>query len=191
MSKSDCPEAIKNCHPIFLKLVNPQVRDTLTTDINALTSLFDDVEELDDESIVWNDLTTWVIFPEVYNALSSFLGPDTVVPEVAQFLRYFKCNGLTYATSYKHTGNSCVMLKSTKNTQPVAARIEYVFHLRLATAVQTFVAFRRYRRASISADPFLCFPVLQAQVLSDELGAIEISEPAQIISHFAYLPSSN
>ena len=77
-SKSECPEAIKNCHSIFLKLVNPQVRDTLTTDINALTSLFDNVEELDDDSIAWNDLTTQVIFPEVHDALSSFLGPDTV-----------------------------------------------------------------------------------------------------------------
>lgn len=26
-------------------------------------------------------------------------------------------------------------------------------------------------------------------MLSDELGTIEISEPAQIISHFAYLPT--
>ena len=66
MSKSECPQALKNCQSIFLKLVNLQVRDTLMMDINALTSLFDDVEELDDDTVVWNEQTTWVIFPEVH-----------------------------------------------------------------------------------------------------------------------------
>src|SRR5271155_540157 len=85
MSKSECPEALKNCHPVFLKLVNPQVRDTLTTDINALTSLFDDVEELDDDTIVWNEQMTQVIFPEVRQGLSAFLEQGIVVPQTAPF----------------------------------------------------------------------------------------------------------
>ena len=187
MSKSECPEALKNCHPVFLKLVNPQVRDTLTTDINALTSLFDDVEELHDDTIVWNDQTTQ-IFPEVRQALSSFLGQAIMVPQAAQFLTHLKRDGLTYGTSYKHAGNSRIMLKSSRNALPIAARIEYIFQLCLSASVKTFVAFRRYQRASISADPFSCFPVLQGQVLGDKLGTIEITEPAQLTCHFGYLP---
>ena len=112
MSKSECSQALKNCHPTFLKLVNPQVCDTLTTDINALTLLFDDVEELDDDTVVWNEQTTWVIFPEVHQALSAFLEQGIVVPQTAQFLTHFKRDGLTYGTSYKHAGNSRIMLRS-------------------------------------------------------------------------------
>ena len=188
MSKSECPEALKNCHPVFLKLVNPQVRDTLTADINALTTLFDDVEDLDDDTIVWNEQTTQAIFPEVRQALSAFLEQGIVVPQTAQFLTHFKRDGLTYGTSYKHAGNSCIMLKSPENVLPIAARIEYIFQLRFSTSVKTFIAFRRYQRGSIPTNPFSCFPTLQAQVLGDELGTIEITEPAQLTCHFAYLP---
>ena len=189
MSKSECPEALKNCHPVFLKLVNPQVRDILTTDINALTSLFDDVEELDDDTIVWNEQTTRVIFPEVQQALSAFLEQGIVVPQTAQFLMHFKHDGLTYGTSYKHAGNSRIMLKSPENVLPIAARIEYIFQLRFSASVKTFIAFRRYQRGSIPTNPFSCFPILEAQVLGNELGTIKITEPAQLICHFGYLPT--
>ena len=188
MSKSECPQALKNCHPIFLKLVNPQVRDTLTTDINALTSLFDDVEELDDDTVVWNEQTTRLIFPEVRQALSAFLEQGIVVPQTAQFLTHFKRDGLTYSTSYKHAGNSRIMLRSPENVLPIAAQIEYIFQLRFLTSIKTFTAFRRYQRGSIPTNLFSCFPILQAQVLGNELGTIEITEPAQLISHFGYLP---
>ena len=145
MSKSECPQALKNCQPVFLKLVNPQVHDTLTTDINALTSLFDDIEELDDDTVVWNEQMTWVIFPEVHQALSVFLEQGIVVPQTAQFLTHLKCDGLTYGTSYKHAGNSRIMLRSPESVLPIAAQIEYIFQLRFLTSVKTFIAFRRYQ----------------------------------------------
>lgn len=189
MTKSECPEALKNCHPFFIKLVNPAVRDTLTTDINTLTSLFDDIDELDDDTIIWDDKATRAIPPEVHEAISSFIGPEVVVPRVAQFLPHFKRDSLTYAASYKHAGNSRVMLKSTGNVLPVPARIEYIVQLRLSMSARTLVAFRPYRQSSILPDAFSCFPVLQASILSDELGPIEITEPAQIACHFAYLPT--
>src|ERR1700678_3621062 len=151
---------LNNCHPILLKLVNPQVRDTLTTDINTLTSLFNNVEELDDDTVVWNEQTTRLIFPEVRQALSAFLEQGIVVPQTAQFLTHFKCDGLTYSTSYKHAGNSRIMLTSPENVLPIAAPIEFIFQLRFLTSIKTFTAFRRYQRGSIPTNLFSCFPRL-------------------------------
>src|SRR6202522_4099333 len=108
--------------------------------------------------------------------------------QTAQFLTHFKRDGLTYSTSYKHAGNSGIMLRSPENVLPIAAQIEYIFQLRFLTSIKTFTAFRRYQRGSIPTNLFSCFPILQAQVLGNELGTIKITEPAQLISHFGYLP---
>src|ERR1700678_676724 len=40
--KSECPKIIQNCQPIFQRLVDPQLRDTLQTDMQILSSLTED-----------------------------------------------------------------------------------------------------------------------------------------------------
>ena len=79
------------------------------------------------------------------------------------------------------------MLRSPESVLPIAAQIEYIFQLHFLTSVKTFIAFWRYQQGSISTNIFLYFPILQAQVLGNELGTIKIMEPAQLISHFGYL----
>ena len=124
----------------------------------------------------------------IHQALSAFLEQGIVVPQTAQFLTHLKCDGLTYGTSYKHAGNSRIMLRSPESVLPIAAQIEYIFQLRFLTSVKTFITFRQYQRGSIPTNLFSCFPILQAQVLGNELGTIKIMEPAELISHFGYLP---
>ena len=55
-SKLGCPEVIQNCQLIFQKMVDPQLRGTLTTDIRSISSLFED-ENGDDDTVFWNDRT--------------------------------------------------------------------------------------------------------------------------------------
>jgi len=50
--KSGCPEAIQHCKVFFDKLLNPQVRDSLVTDIHSISAVEDDCfgEDLDEQN---------------------------------------------------------------------------------------------------------------------------------------------
>ena len=59
--KSQCSEVIQNCHSIFWKFTNPQLHDTLQTNMPVLSSLTEgghDDDDDDDNSIMdWDDRT--------------------------------------------------------------------------------------------------------------------------------------
>src|SRR5271156_216699 len=84
--KSQCPEVIQNCQPMFQKLVDPQLRDTLQTDMWMLSSLTEDGDgdEYDDNAINWNERTAHPIPTDLCAALARF---NSKSPRMAQFLR--------------------------------------------------------------------------------------------------------
>jgi hypothetical protein len=45
MLRDGCPQAIRNCSGHFSKLIDPQVRNTLLTDIARFLSLDEEVDE--------------------------------------------------------------------------------------------------------------------------------------------------
>src|ERR1700678_231691 len=94
--KSECPEIIQNCQPIFQRLVDPQLRDTLQTDMQILSSLTEDgdADEYDDNTINCNEQTARPIPKDLSTALARF---HCELPRTAQFLLRVKINGLVYS----------------------------------------------------------------------------------------------
>ena len=184
--KSQCPEVIQNCQPMFQKLVNPRLRDSLQTDMRVLSSLIeggDDDDDGDDGYCVMNERTVRDIPRDLHNALTRFHSEST---RTAQFLTHMTINGLIYTVTSKHQGNSCVLLKSKGQTQ-VPARIQTIFQINVLESVQTLIAIRRHLPARLCHDPFSRFPILCARVWETQLGELEIIRPDEVVSHFACL----
>jgi hypothetical protein len=189
MLKPECPEVVRNCVPIFKKLVDPERRSTLLTDIHTLSSRLeddeDDDEDDDDDTIVtaWNDRTAQTIPMKLIQGL-----PHVQLPNKAQFLSNLTVNGLRYTVSSKHQGNSCVLFKTPDSAQVVAAQIEFILQIQVSGPIQTLIIIRRHLAANILHDPCLRFPVLRAKFYSSELDHLEIINAAQITSHYAFFP---
>ena len=189
--KSQSPEVIQNCQPMFQKLVNPQLRDSLQTDMQMLSSLVEGGDDDndgdgdgDDGAMNWNEWTTEPIPRDLRTALSRFHSGSIYT---AHFLTQLTINGLVYTPTSKHLGNSCILLKSQAQTQ-VPARIQRIFQIHLLDSVQTLIAIQRHQPARLRHDPFLRFPILRARVWGVQLGELEIIQPDQVFSHFACLP---
>ena len=105
-----------------MKMVDPQLRGTLTTDIRSFSFLFEDNEE-DDEMVLWNDRTARPIPQELQAALSRC---SQVSARTAQFLLNITVNGLLYAPYQKHRGNSCILFAQSQD-KLVPAWIETIF----------------------------------------------------------------
>jgi hypothetical protein len=185
-SKLGCPEAIQNCQLIFQKMVDPQLRGTLTTDIRSISSLFEDDDE-DDDGAFWNGRTARPIPQELQAAL---IRCGYVLARTAQFLPNIAINGLMYAPYRKHRGNSCILFAQSHD-KLVPARIETVFQIELANSIQTLIAVRRHLPSQVTHDPFLQFPILQARLWASQVADLEIIQPRQVSSHFACLSMSD
>jgi hypothetical protein len=187
--KSQCPEVIQNCQSMFQKLVDPQLRHTLQTDMQVLSSLTEGGhDDTDDEDIMnWDDQTTRPIPRDLQIALTRFHSKSI---RMAQFLPNVKINGLVYTPTSKHEGNSCVLLKpeSQRDRNLVPARIQTIFRIPLLESVQTLIAIRRHQPSQLPHDPFSQFPVLRARLWGAQLGDLEIIQLDQVFSHFACLP---
>ena len=67
MLKEGCPLAIKNCSGLFAKLIDPQVHNTLLTDIAQFLSL---EEEADEPAVITGRITAIVEGP--YGVLQTY-----------------------------------------------------------------------------------------------------------------------
>jgi len=170
---------------MFKKLVDPERRSTLLTDIHTLPSCLEDEDDDDDDTIVtaWNDRTAQTIPMELIQGL-----PHVQLPKKAQFLSNLTINGLRYTVSSKHQGNSCVLFKTLDSAQVVAAQIEFMLQIQVSGSMQTLIIIRRHLTANILHNPCLRFPVLRAKFYSSELDHLEIIDTAQITSHYAFFP---
>lgn len=165
---------------MFRKLVNPQVRNTLVTDMLSFSYPADDTEE---ETHPYEDDTQASVPPILNSSLTMFLG--FTPPRHANFLSHFMADGITYSVSSKHLGNSCVLIVTGSENEPVPARIDYIFQVYVQDSLQTLVAVRRHKPTENLSDPFLQYPILQVRMWSKQFHHTEIIKTNAIKSHFA------
>lgn len=185
LKKTGCPEVIQHSEFIFSKLVEPQIRDTLTTNIRTLSVLLngEDNDEITDGPVERVSQT----LPADLRSAFTLAGMDTA--SRSHLLPNFLINGLSYSISSKHAGNSCVMFAPADGQQLVPARIIYIVQIMDSGTLSTYLAVRRHKPVDGISDPYLRFPVLRTQLWDSQLNdGMEILIPTQISSHFACLP---
>ncbi|CAA7270442.1 unnamed protein product [Cyclocybe aegerita] len=189
--KASCLEIIQNCQPMFQKMTNLNVRDALVPDMRAFASIMEPSAEGDNP--VWADLTKRSIPEDLSLALAEFLEGPT--PSEAHFLSHLSIDGVNYATSSKHAGNSCVLLHHPHNYKSRniecldAAQIKYIVQVSSGdNSIQTYIGLSRYLHADVVHDPYSRFPAFPARLSSRKLGVLEIATPDQLFNHFACLP---
>jgi len=182
LTKTNCPQAIKQCQPMFQKLLNPQVRDTLITDMLSLSTALQDTENAVavDSS---NECNSHPIPQSIYEALVTSL--RITPPRYADFLSHLTIGGITYTVSSKHLGNSHVLLALNESEDLVPARIDHILQLRIGDAVKTLIVVRRHERSQVPCDPFLRYPIVRAKMWSTQLKEFEIVAIDAIRSHYA------
>lgn len=185
--KSGCPEVILNSQPFFEKLVNPQIRSTLLTDMHTILAMPEEDDD-DDANVIWNDRTARPL-PADLSAQLSLILPNSNFERQAQFLHNVKVNGLTYSTARKHAGNSCILFKAKADpTLIIPGRIIQIFQILVLDCVHTYLVVRQHIQANNVEDPYIHFPILRARLYEAQLGDLQIISPNQITSHFACLP---
>ena len=175
--KEGCPPAIKNCARHFSKLIDPQVHNTLLTDIARFLSL---EEEADDPVSLTGRMTTIAEGP--YKALQSHFQGTQGTPLRAKVLTFYTLNYLTFSTFIRHKGNSFILVRHPL-LPSIPAQIDSI--LQISTEETYFVV--RFFLKSMLEDPFEKYPVLQSSVWSQELGQLVIVKPQDVESHFAGL----
>ena len=187
--RSQCPEVIQNCQPMFQKLVNPQLRDSLQTDMQVLSSLAEGGDDNGDDNgaLNWDERAAKPIPRDLLTALAR-LHFKLTSTRTAQFLNHTTINGLIYTLTSKHKGNSCILLKTQEDQIQVPAQIQTIFQIPFLESVETLIAIRRHQPSQLRHDPFSAFPILRAQLWGAQLGELEVIQPDQVFSHFTCLP---
>ena len=181
--KTGTPEVIQNCEPIFRKFIDPQIRNTLLTDIMGFSGQA--LDNSDDEDLPPTRLKSVSYLPDsLKDCIVKRFG---YLPTSASTLSLLTVAGITYSVVSKHSGNSCILLDSPSKTfQP--AQIEHIvqfFSNNDISGVNTLVAVRRFKRLNIQSDPFSVYPLLRTQMWSRELDALELHPVSAIQCHFA------
>ena len=180
--KTGTPEVIQNCEPIFRKLVDPQVRNTLLTDIMGFSG--EALDSSDDGDLPPVILKSISYLPDsLKDCIPKHLG---YLPASASTLSHLTVDGLTYSVASKHIGNSCIL--SPSKTVFLPAQIEHIVQFvsnNNLSAVNTLVAVRRFKQLNNHSDPFSIYPLLRTQIWSCELGALELHPVSAIQCHFA------
>lgn len=177
MLKEGCPQAIRNCSGHFSKLIDPQVRNTLLTDIARFLSL---EEEADEPASMTGRMTAIAEGP--YKALQTYFNCAKGTPHEAKILTCYTLNHLTFSTFTRHKGNSLVLVRR-PSAPSVPARLESI--IQVSTGETYFVV--RFFLKTISEDPFQKYPLLQSSLWSQQVGQLVIIKPQDVESHFAGL----
>ena len=155
--KEGCPLAIANCHKIFAKLVDPQIRNSLLTDISHFL-----IDNETDELALEVKLEKVTVPEAAFRALQvHFQGKH---PPVAKVLSSYTLDGLTFSTFKRHRGNSHILVRCAYHTVP--ARIEEIIQ---TSSNDVLFVVQHFHKAA-SKDPFQKYPVLQTSIWSDNLG---------------------
>ncbi len=170
---------------MFRKLIDPQLRDTLTVDIRVLSAL---VQELPEEGET-QAATSLEPLPQDLKKAFTLAGID--VPAHGQLLANLSFKGVTYSTSTKHLGNSCILISPANDLdgEPVVpAQITYLVQFFNSDTRMTYFGVRRHKAAAVLPDPYSRYPDIRAQLWDAQLEDLEIFLPSQVIAHFACLP---
>lgn len=181
--RTGTPEVIQNCESMFRRFVDPQIRNTLLTDIMSLSGT-KDLDGTDDQDSSPVQMRSISYLPDsLKECIRKHCGS---LPTNASILSQLTVAGITYSIFSKHSGNSCILLGSASQAMP--AQIEHIVQFVSKddiSSVKTFVAVRRFKRHDTLSDPFSVYPLLQTQIWSLELGALELHPINAIQCHFA------
>ena len=143
VSKSNAPEVIRRCQPIFSKLVNPQVRNTLVTDMLSLTLAQDDNNSEENTQTLYDGDSKAAKLPTDLRRCieQKFIHS----PSRAPLLSHLTIDGLTYSVSSKHIGNSCIMLDANATRILVPVQLDYIVELETDEGILTITSIQRYQ----------------------------------------------
>jgi hypothetical protein len=122
---------------MFDKLVKPQARNTLITDMMSFSESTNEVEDKEDAE-PQNVHETKPIEPDLHAAFQASVGFPA--PPQAQFQSNIIIGAVTYAVSTKHLGNSCVLFKADSASEAVPSCIEKIFRVHLNGTAHSFIA---------------------------------------------------
>jgi hypothetical protein len=167
---------------MFRRFVDPQIRNTLLTDIMSLSATkdLDGTDDQDSSPVRMRSIS--YLSDALKECIQKYCGS---LPTNASILSQLTVTGITYSIFSKHSGNSCILLGSASQVMP--AQIEHIVQFVSKddiSSVKTFVAVRRFKRHD-TQDPFSVYPLLQTQIWSLELGALELHPINAIQCHFA------
>jgi len=163
LAKPDCPAVIKECKILFDKIYAPKVPE----------------ENTDKGGVDTNHVNTEPkTIPEDLHPLLGPLQRQAIMPAR---LRY---NGIIYATSKTHAGNSLIYFYPGGNrSTPVPGSIKYIYQDqgRFLLAVQ-----RQLPASDDTPDPYAIYPDFPAKLYSSQLSAVlEQVQVDWIYSHYA------
>ncbi|KAF9471200.1 hypothetical protein BDN70DRAFT_939116 [Pholiota conissans] len=184
--KDGCPAAIKNCEGYFTKLVDPQIRNTLLTDIARFSSVLEDVAS-DASNVITADSKSrkTVISGPTHQALRTYYADIGVgkIPNVEKIMSSYTATGLTFSSSTKHAGNSLVLLHSPSQGSSVPAQIENIIQV---SSTEVLFAVRYFLKTTAD-DPFKQYPIIQASLWSEHRRSLAIATLQDVEAHFACL----
>jgi hypothetical protein len=172
---------------MFRKLIDPQLRDTLTVDIRMLSAL---VQELPADGETQEAKVNTSLEPLPRDLKKVFMLAGINVPANGQLLANLSFKGVTYSTSTKHFGNSCILISPAHDLdgEPVPAQITYLIQFFNTDTPMTYFGVHRHKAAAVLHDPYSRYPDIRAQLWDAQLEDLEILLPSQVIAHFACLP---
>lgn len=179
--KTECPDAIRHCEPIFRKLVDPQLRDSLQTDIQCLAALVHNDEDV--QTVATKIMS---LFPTELQL--AFQRSQIDAPASGHFVSNFSIHGLMFSTFSHHHGNACVLLRATNDATPIPAEVAHIVEVSMEGTSKTYLAVRRHKPAPLHHDPFSRYPALRARLWQTPIPDLEVVMPSQILSHCARLP---
>lgn len=179
--RNACPPAIQNCQAAFTKLVNPEVRNTLLTDVTAFIAHVTPEAAADDSEPQLKDGTSFISEPS-HKALRTYFG-SSLTPRTAKTMTTFTMRGLTYSTFSRHKGNSSVIVKNTLSQSLVPAQIEDIIQ---TSNDDVLFAIRHYRH-QCAGGPFDNWPLLQTSLWDLEMGSLVVVPSCDVVCHFASL----
>lgn len=175
-----CPDALKNCQPLFEKLIDPDSRNIVANDMQSFLPTSDNGSFPSSKSEK--------LVPEpIFSALAMYLGGDTSGFHWAHFPSHITINGLRFSVPSNHVGNSHVLIRHLDSTCP--AQIEAIMEFENGDHPRQLLAVRHYQKLPPQIpDPFLQFPVLRTSTWSAERGQIVVVDVRDVDCHFACLP---
>jgi hypothetical protein len=169
---------------MFRKFIDPQIRNSLLTDIAGFSG--EVLDSSDDGDLAPMVLKSISYLPDpLKDCILEHLGYS---PTSASTLSLLTVAGITYSVASKHSGNSCILLDSPSKTVFLPAQIEHIVQFvsnNDISGVNTLVAVRRFKPLDNQSDPFSIYPLLRTQIWSRELGALELHPVSAIQCHFA------
>jgi len=185
-SRHGTPQVVRNCEPIFQRLIHPKSRSTLVSDILQFDH-DDNVSTHTDDDFQWTPPKSSTIPDALQKCIQATFEADCE----AVSLSHLTVAGRTYSTSTQHMGNSQILLKSGIPGRMIPARIDYITQVTVSgDLVIPYIAARKYQSLDLANDPFQAYPCLQAGLWNEHLGDLGLYPLDAIETHFARLPIS-